>query len=184
VIQYEIRMTGFGRAMRALEQSDQIAFKEITQAMKKVAQDVKKGVQQRVPEVPVGNWGQWTDARSGRDLGFDAGQVRSSVRLRMNRFRQRGTKESMGLAYEVSMGSGSGAAGAIWALMGKGDRVTTTQGAALVQSINSRYPIERWNGSGQQGPRGMVAAYYAGKPAGFDEEIARKIERALDREMN
>jgi hypothetical protein len=177
---FRIEMTGFGRAMRALEQSDQLAFKEITKAMRDVAKDVKKEVQQRIPDAPVSNWGPWTESGKGRDIGFYQDQARRKVSISMNRFRARGSKENMGLAYEVKQND---AAGAAFALIGKGNRVTTSQGAALVQAVNSRYPIEHWK-YGTAGPRGMVAAYYAAKPAGFDEEIARKIERALEREMN
>lgn len=178
---FRIEMTGFGRAMKAIEESDQVAFKEITKAMREVATAVKKEVQQRIPVNPVSNWGPWIESRRGRDLGFSQSQATRRVSIRMNRFRQRGSKESMGLAYEVKQND---AAGAVFALIGKGDRVETTQGAALVRAINSRYPMEYWKGSGAQGPRGMVAAYYAGKPDGFDEEVARKIERALHRELN
>lgn len=178
---FRIEMTGFGRAMRALEDSDQIAFKEIAKAMRKVAAQVKAEAQSRVPGAPVSGWGRWIDSRSGRDLGFSQAQARSRVSLRMNRFRARGTKESMGLAYEVKQND---AAGAIFALIGKGDEVRTTQGASLVRAINRRFPIEHWKGSGAQGPRGMVAAYYAAKPPGYDEEVAQMIARAMERQMN
>ena len=177
---FRVEMTGFGRAMRALEQSDQLAFKEITKAMRDVATAVKKEVQQRIPDAPVSNWGPWTESRKGRNLSFNQSRLRGGVSIRMNRFKARGTKESMGLAYEVKQNAD---AGAIFALIGKGNSVTTPQGAALVRAVNSRYPIEHWR-YGASGPRGMVAAYYAAKPDGFDEEIARKIERALEREMN
>lgn len=178
---FRIEMTGFGRAMRVLEDSDQIAFKEITKAMRKVAAEVKAQVQANVPAAPLSGWGRWIDSRNGRDLGFSQAQARSRVSLRMNRFRARGTKESMGLAYEVRQ---TDAAGAIFALIGKGDRAQTKQGEHLVEVVNSRYPIEHWKGSGAQGPRGMVAAYYSAKPPGYDEEVAQMIARAMERQMN
>jgi hypothetical protein len=180
---FRIEMTGFGRAMRALEESDQIAFKEIAKAMKTVTSAVKKETQARIPDNPVSGWGAWTSSRDGRDLSYDPAAIKSSVRMRMNRFRQRGTKQSMGLAYEVYLGGSGAAAGAIWALIGKGNRTSTNQGEHLVQVINDRFPIEHWR-YGAQGPRALVGAYYAAKPEGFDEEIARKIANAMERAMN
>lgn len=168
----DVRTANLDRVLRAIRESDEIAYKEIEKAMRGVAASLRKAVRERIPDNPVSNWGSWGGRRD-----WSQSAVKGSVS-----YGKKGMgKRSRGLAYEVTIKE---PAGAIWALMGSGQRVTTNQGEHLVQTINSRFPIERWRGSGKQGPRGMVEAYYAAKPEGTDEEIARKIANALERAMN
>lgn len=173
----DVRTANLDRVLRAIRESDEIAYKEIEKAMRGVAASLRKAVRERIPDNPVSNWGAYTDARTGRDLAWFQSAVKGSVG-----YAKKGMgKRSRGLAYEVTI---KHPAGAIWALMGSGQRVTTNQGAHLVQTINDRFPIEHWRGSGKQGPRGMVEAYYAAKDEGTDEQIAQKIATALERAAN
>ena len=175
---FDVRLVNFDRVLRALKESDEIAYKQIVKAMKDVASAVKREAKARIPDSALSNWGPWTRPRDGADMSFARSRIQSQVKLKQRNFRRRG---SLGVAYEVMQADPGGAA---WALIGKGNAVRTPQGAHLVQAINDRSPIQHWRGSGAQGPRGLVEAYYAAKPEGTDEEIARKIANALERAMN
>lgn len=175
-VQMNVRLTGFGRALRAIELSDKIAYKEIVKAMRDAAKDVVKDAQGRLPDQPVSGWGS-PSAWGGRDLGYDVSTARSQLKTRQARFNKKGIG-SLGYAMQVVEQSAGAAA---WMNIGKGARVKTPQGAALVEAINDRYGTSRWR-YGAQGPRALVEAYYSARPANFDEEIARKIEAALRKE--
>jgi hypothetical protein len=174
----DVRLVNLDRMLRALKDSDEIAYKEIVKAMRRVAASVKAEAKKRIPSEAATNWGAWTRSRDGADLDFDGSRIAAKITLKQRNFRRAG---AMGVAYQVQSMDPAGAA---WSLMGKGNRVTTTQGAKLVQAVNDNSPIQHWRGSGKQGPRGLVEAYYAAKPEGTDEEIARKIADALERAMN
>ena len=168
----DVRTVNLDRVLRAIRESDEIAYKEIEKAMRGVAASLRKAVRERILDNPVSNWGSWGGRRD-----WSQSAVKGSVG-----YGKKGMgKRSRGLAYEVTIKE---PAGAIWALMGSGRRVTTNQGEHLVQTINSRFPIEHWRGSGKQGPRGMVEAYYAAKDEGTDEQIAQKIATALESAAN
>lgn len=176
---FDVRLVNFDRMLRALKESDEIAFKEIKKAMKDIGDSVKKEASKRMPNNPVSNWGPWTDGRTGNDRAWRQSKARR-MSSTQRQFNKRGQQ---GLAYVVSTANGNDI-GSIFALMGSGTRTTTPQGEHLVQAINSRFPMQHWKGSGKPGPRTLVEAYYAAKPEGTDEEIARKIANALERAMN
>lgn len=154
-----IEVTGLRQMMDALKEADkkasQLIVKEITSAGKAVA----AAAAGRVSGEPVRNWGPWN---GNRDLSFNAGTVAGGFKLRRSNFRKRGV--NAGMAWDVYQ---TNAAGAIFELMGDGSRVTTPQGAHLVDTINARFP-------GKQ-PRILMPAYYAGMPDGLADSIKEKI---------
>lgn len=172
-VQMNVRLTGFGRALRAIELSDEIAYKEIVKAMRSAAQDVAREAQSLLPDQPVSGWGS-PSIWDGRNLGYNLSTAKSRLRTRQAKFNKRGIG-SLGYAMQVVEGDPGAAA---WMVIGSGQRVKTPQGATLVQAINDRYGTSRWKYGGQ-GPRALVEAYYAARPADFEDEIAAKIEQAL-----
>ncbi len=164
-VRVSVDATALRQVLSAIGQVDakaeKILIKDITDGAKRVA----VAASYLAPgSNPVSNWGTWTYSRDGRDLSFDPATVAAGFKVRRNNFRRRGTKESRGIGWDVYQGN---AAGAIYELMGTGNRVTTASGASLVGTVNSRFSARR--------PRALFAAYYQVNTPGFREAILQKI---------
>ena len=156
---WTVEVTGLRQVLDALNESDKKAARVIVKKIADAGKRVAVSASYLVPgKPPVSNWGAWTSSRDGRDLGFDPPTVSRSFKLRRNNFRRRGVSAGVGWdVYNTSPG------GSIWEVIGSGQRVTTTSGAALVESINDRFP-------GRQ-PRSLFAAYYQNITPEFRDEV-------------
>ena len=96
--------------------------------------------------------------RDGRDLSFDSGDVARGFKVKKNNFRRKGV--SAGVGFDVLQ---TNAAGAIFEVMGEGNRVTTRSGQNLVDVVNNRFPRKQ--------PRTLIAAYYQN----MNEEVRNGI---------
>lgn len=140
--EWKVEVTGLRQLYDALGEMDKAAQKEITKQITQAGKAVAAEASYKVPSAnPLGNWGRWTDARTGRDLSFDPGMVASSFKVRRNNFRRRGV--NAGIAWTVTQTS---VAGSIWETMGTGS-------GQFVSAVAQRFPQRR--------PRSLFAAYYA-----------------------
>lgn len=156
---WTVEVTGLRQVLDALNESDKKAARTIVKKIADAGKRVAASASYLTPgRTPVSNWGTWTSSRDGRDLGFDPATVSRSFKVRRNNFRRRGVSAGAGWdVYNTSAG------GSIWEVMGSGDRVTTASGAALVRTINDRFP-------GRQ-PRALFGAYYENITPEFRDEV-------------
>ena len=139
------------------KKASQLIVKQITAAGKSVVAEASY----LVPgQNPVSNWGPWS--KGGRDLSFSGASAASGFKLRRSNFRKRGV--SAGIGWDVYQ---TNAAAAIYEVIGDKSRVTTPQGAHLVDMVASRFPRKQ--------PRTLIPAYYAGMPDGLAESIKEQI---------
>ena len=162
---FRVEVSGFREVFDALDKLDRKAARTVTREITKAGRRLADDAGRRVPtDPPVRNWGTYNAAgRNGtsRDLGFNPSAVKSGFKVRRNNFRRRGV--SAGLGFDVVQ---SNAGGSMFEVVGSGRRVTTRSGAALVRTINARFP-------GRQ-PRSLLPAYYA-TTDGLSERIRDMI---------
>lgn len=161
---WRVEVTGLRQVFDALDEFDKQAANQLRKRIKSAGSKVATTASYLAPgSNPISNWGKWTDARSGRDLSYDASQVSRGFKVREQKFRARGV--SRGFAIEAYQGN---AAGAIYELMGSGRRISTPSGAAMVETINRRYR--------GRNPRSLFGAYYQVMTPDLREDIKRDIE--------
>ena len=167
-----ITVTGLRQVIDALAEVDKKAERQIQKSIRDAGKKVVGAAQKRITGFPVSGWGHWTVQRFSRergayehDLSFDPGAVVAGFKVQRSNFRKAGV--SRGVGYDVVQ---SNAAGSIFEVIGDGSRVTTPQGARLVNTINRRF--------GKRGPRILMPAYYEGLPANFQDDIRDKIAAA------
>lgn len=145
---WNVEVTNLKQLMTALEGIDKSAAKNIQKTITGVAKRVVVDASYLTPSnTPLSNWGKWKFSRDGRDLSFNASDVAAGFKVKKNNFRRRGV--SAGIGFDVHQ---TNAAGAIFEVMGEGNRVTNDSGQNLVDVVNNRFPRKQ--------PRTLIAAYY------------------------
>jgi|GEM_PF-2141347 len=163
---WKIEVTGLRQVYDALKEMDKAAMREIEKTIRKAGGEVATNASYIVPGGgALTNWGTWTDSKTGRDLGFDASAVASSIKLRKSNYRKRGV--SRGVSWDVVQGNPGGA---IWEVVGDYSRVRNRRGEAFVDAINARYPKRQ--------PRSLFPAYYSVMSPELREQIAQRIVKA------
>jgi hypothetical protein len=154
---WKVEVTNLKQLMNALEVIDKSAAKNIQKTISAVSKRVVVDATYLSPgSNPLSGWGKWT--QNGRDLSFDVNAVTKGFRVQRSNFRRRGV--SAGLGYDVIQ---SNAAGAIFEVIGEGNRVTNDSGQNMVDVINNRFPRKQ--------PRTLIAAYYKN----MSEEVRNEI---------
>ncbi len=132
----------------ALDETDKRAANILRREITKVGKDVATAASYYTPgENPVSNWGTWIQSGRGRDASYEPSAAAAGFKVRRNNFRRRGV--SAGIAWTVEQ---SNVGGAIYELMGTGNRTTTRSGKHLVQVVSNRFYFRR--------PRSLFRAYY------------------------
>lgn len=157
-----VEVTGLRQVMDALTEVDKKAARAITKEITDAGKAVASSAAAMISGQPVSNWGSWTESRRSRDLSFDVGRVAAGFKVSKNNYRRRGV--SAGIGWDVYQ---KDAAGAIFEVMGDGSRVTTKQGAHLVDTIVNRFPGKP--------PRILTPAYYKGMPPDLQDKVRDQI---------
>jgi|LakMenEpi03Aug12_release.lakeMendotaPanAssembly.Ray.scaffolds.fasta_scaffold816967_2 hypothetical protein len=160
---WKIEVTNLKQVLNAIEGIDKSAVKSIEKTIRGVAKGIAGDAASLTPSNnPIGNWGQWTFKRDGRDLSFNSSDVAKGFKVKKNNFKRRGV--NAGFGFDVIQYD---AAGAIFEVMGDGSRVTTRGGANMVNMINQRFPRKQ--------PRTLIAAYYQN----MNEEVRDSIREQI-----
>ena len=145
---WKVEVTNLKQMLNALEIIDKSAVKKIEKTIRTVANGIVVDASYISPgSNPLSGWGKWTYSRDGRDLSFDSAAVASGFKVQKNNFKRRGV--SAGFGYDVKQWN---AAGAIFEVMGSGNRVTNDSGQNMVDMVNKRFPRKQ--------PRTLIGAYY------------------------
>jgi hypothetical protein len=145
---WKIEVTNLKQIINAIEDIDKTAVKRIEKTIKTVANRiaVDAGYETSYKQ-PLSNWGSWISSRDGRDLSFETSDVVKGFKVKKNNYMRKGV--SAGFGFDVVQ---TNAAGAIFEVMGSGDRVTNDSGKNLVDVVNNRFPRKQ--------PRSLIPAYY------------------------
>lgn len=170
----DVTVENVGALVNRLQKFDKDVYRILQREIKQAADMVASDAKTRTPsETALSGWGAWnkTTGTSGsrgavqmmtgsRDLGFEGGRVRRSIKpsARVTRQRRRGTT---GIVGRVAF---SDAGGAIWSLAGS--RGSST----FVRNLNDRYGDNQW-------PRALTPALYAKGPQAI-AQIDAAIQRA------
>jgi hypothetical protein len=147
---WRIEVTNLKQLMNALDGIDKSAAKRINKTITNVAKRVAVDASYLTPSAkPLSNWGSWNTPNGSdtRNLSFDPVAVARGFKVQKSNFRRKGV--SAGVGFDVKQWN---AAGAIFEVMGEGNRVTNASGQNLVDVVNKRFPRKQ--------PRTLIAAYY------------------------
>lgn len=162
---WRIEVTNLRQVINAIEGIDKSAAKNIDKTIRDIAKRVAVDASYLSPSGnPLSNWGKWITRSSGdaRSLSFDSGAVAAGFKVQKNDFKRRGIKAGFG--FDVKQWN---AAGAIFEVVGEGNRVTNASGQNLVDVINRRFPRKQ--------PRTLIAAYYQNMNPEVREAIRDQI---------
>jgi hypothetical protein len=158
---WRIEVTNLRQLMNALEVIDKSAAKNIQKKIGAVSKRVVVDATYISPSNnPLSGWGSWNtpNGNDTRNLSFDPAAVASGFKVQKSNFKRRGV--SAGFGYDVQQWN---AAGAIFEVMGEGNRVTNSSGQNMVDVVNKRFPRKQ--------PRTLIAAYYRN----MSEEVRNEI---------
>lgn len=119
-----IKVEGLEKTLRALKIIDPEANKALRQGFRKATQDIVDTARRRVPGRPLGNWGEWTSWKGGRDLSWSQAKVKSGITQSITAGRNRASLRLVN----------RNAAGAIWETAGSKGNMQSTRGDRVNQS--------------------------------------------------
>jgi hypothetical protein len=169
----QVKVEGAAAKIDAIFRFDKAIWKGIQKGVKDAAESVAADARGRVPSIAVHSfhspgWGKWTATgsrggvdSSGRNLGFDQGEIRKSIKPRFRSRYKSGFREVQGQAIVNSP------AGAIYMLAGSQNKAKNK----FNQEVNAQHGKNVW-------PRAMTPAYYAKGPQAR-KDIGDLIERAI-----
>ena len=162
----KVKVTGAAAKIDAIFRFDKEAWKGIQKAVKEAAESVAADARGRVPAVGIYSttghgWGGWI--HRGRDLGFDQGAIRSSIKPRFKSRSRSGFREIKGQAVVMNP------AGAIYMLAGSQNKSGEKFNEVIVRGTQA--------GNGPW-PRALTPAYYAKGPQAR-KDIADFVEKAI-----
>lgn len=160
-----LEVKGTAAKIQTIARLDKDVWKSLQTEVRDALGEARQIAQGQVPERPLRNWGGFIDARTGRDLSFDASQVRASFKPKFQS-RLRGQFRVVSGALAVKS-----PAGAIYALAGSRNR----SGHRFNIIINNVRGGRVGARNDRSWPRMLGPAWYAAR-----DEAAKQIGRAVE----